>query len=236
MKTKVLEQPYLNEMTKTYNEKYAGGYGCMYPESHVIRFYVNFLKYQFNIEGNEDLKVLDFGCGNGTHPKYFKEQGFDVYGMDIIPQAIQQAKQRNPHSPSQFKCIKAGDDITNVFDTKFDIIIANQSIYYLSDEDLNDLLAQFDAMLNEGGIVYLTMAGTENYYYEMGEPLNDGSGLTKVVHGGRLDETVYINFIDSEEELREKFEPFFKTDFVGHYDVSLREGSGFHWQYIGLKK
>ena len=56
-----------------------------------------------------------------------------------------------------------------------------------------------------------------------------------MVLSGRLNETNDINFIDSEKNLVDTFS-MFDTNFVGHYDCLMREGSGFHWKYIGVKR
>ena len=79
-----------NNSLEAYKEKYEDGYGVRYPEGHIIRFYERFLKYEKKISGG---KVLDFGCGNGTHMKYLKDRGFEVYGLDIIPEAIVEVNQ-----------------------------------------------------------------------------------------------------------------------------------------------
>ncbi|WP_236633120.1 methyltransferase domain-containing protein [Campylobacter armoricus] len=67
---------------KAYDKKYQQGYGVVYPDGHIIRFYERILKYKLNkTSGN----MLDFGCGNGTHCAYFKSKGFKPFGIDIIP-------------------------------------------------------------------------------------------------------------------------------------------------------
>ena len=55
---------------EAYTQKYdKEGYGLQYPDGHVIRFYERILKFQLHkTSGN----LLDFGCGNGIHSKYFK--------------------------------------------------------------------------------------------------------------------------------------------------------------------
>ncbi|ELZ2071025.1 methyltransferase, partial [Campylobacter coli] len=51
----------LEAYTMKYNEN---GYGLLFPDGHVVRFYERILKYKLNkINGN----LLDFGCGNGVH-------------------------------------------------------------------------------------------------------------------------------------------------------------------------
>ena len=81
---------------KTYINKYQQGYGIVYPEAHVIRLYEKFLKFEMGIDRAEGQRILDFGCGSGTHLEYFLSKGFDVYGIDVIPQAIEQAQKKIP--------------------------------------------------------------------------------------------------------------------------------------------
>lgn len=70
-----------------YDEKYAKGYELQYSDGHVIRFYERILKNELHlIEG----KLLDFGCGNGVHSKYFMDKGYDCYGVDIVEEVIRQ--------------------------------------------------------------------------------------------------------------------------------------------------
>lgn len=80
----------VNNSLRAYQGKYESGYGVIYPEGHIIRFYERFLKYEKKISQG---KILDFGCGNGTHMKYFKDKGFEVFGVDIVPEAIQRVNE-----------------------------------------------------------------------------------------------------------------------------------------------
>lgn len=112
----------------TYEEKYRNGYGIKYPEGHIIRIMKNILPeliQKMPIEGN----FLDFGCGNGVHSKFFADEGFSVFGVDISKRAIELAKNNNKEYQENFFTIK-----DNKFDNKFDVILANQSLYYLSNE------------------------------------------------------------------------------------------------------
>lgn len=220
---------------EAYIDKYNQGYGTMYPEGHIIRFYEKFLKYEKAIDGSSGQRVLDFGCGNGTHSIYMASKGFDVYGVDIVPSAVEEIHARLPKLKGNFKCINPSDIIENMFEGKFDIIMANQSLYYLSNEELQQTLTQFDNMLNPNGIVFFTMMGIQSYYYEKSVYKESMDGLREVTLTGRLNETTYISFVESEDDLVSKF-AHFTADFIGHYDCTMREGSGFHYQFIGLKK
>ncbi|TEY02793.1 methyltransferase [Campylobacter sp. US33a] len=73
----------MRDSLKTYTQKYdENGYGLLYPDSHVIRFYERILKYKLGITSGN---LLDFGCGNGVHSRYFLSKGFKPFGVDIVP-------------------------------------------------------------------------------------------------------------------------------------------------------
>jgi 2-polyprenyl-3-methyl-5-hydroxy-6-metoxy-1,4-benzoquinol methylase len=38
--------------------------------------------------------VLDIGCGTGEHALFFAEEGFEVWGIDSAPKAIEKAKEK----------------------------------------------------------------------------------------------------------------------------------------------
>nr|WP_251823225.1 hypothetical protein [Campylobacter jejuni] len=60
----------MDNSLSAYTQKYdKEGYGLQYPDGHVIRFYERILKYKLSKTSG---KLLDFGCGNGVHSKYFK--------------------------------------------------------------------------------------------------------------------------------------------------------------------
>lgn len=91
-------------------------------------------------------------------------------------------------------------------------------------------------ILTPDGLVIFTMMGSKNYYYKNIDnttPIQDG--ISKVILGGRLEDEAYINFVDTEEELIEKFNVFEKV-LTGYYDFTMEEGSSFHYYYIGKKK
>lgn len=62
---------------ETYEKKYKNGYGIQFPEGHIIRIYNNIIKGYFN-KGNKGLKLLDFGCGNGIHSKFFLTKALNL--------------------------------------------------------------------------------------------------------------------------------------------------------------
>ena len=84
-----------------------------------------------------------------------------------------------------------GQNLSEVVDGTYDVILCNQVLYYMSDSDLDHTLKQLANCLKSGGLIYITMMSTLNYYWNYSSPLENG--LHEVNLSGRLEETSYIN-------------------------------------------
>ena len=149
----------MSDSKQTYIEKYDINYGTMYPEGHIIRLYEHLLKYEYGLTGEKGETVLDFGCGNGTHTGTTRTKGFDTYGLDIVPSAIEQAKQR--FSSCHFSEMALYQSPQSILDRRFDLILCNQVLYYLDNEQLANVTQQLFDVLNPGGLIYITMMATK---------------------------------------------------------------------------
>lgn len=229
---------------KLYDRKYEQGYGIRYPESHIIRIY-NYLERKYRLSEREDRTLLDFGCGNGTHSVFFEEKGFRCYGVDISKRAIEQYN-KNLNRSSDKRIREDQGDIRGFHieeeasmrlpeGLRFDIILANQSLYYISDRRLQDRLGEFDMLLKEEGVVVFTMMSEANYYFSHIVKGHEKNGMSLVRLRGRLNEDAYINFVKDEKELEKKFARFEK-DRIGIYDFTMEEGSSQHYYFVGRKK
>lgn len=224
-------------LSKNY-EYWSKGYDAGNVESHVFRMFGRILKYEFGIDGKKNEKTLDFGCGQGATSFFFKRNGFDVYGVDISEKDINVAKNAMPDVASHFEVIPAKPDTNDIFfGGQFDLITAVQSLYYLDNDDLNTRLTSINDMLKPNGFVYFTMMGKKHYMFEHAVPYQ--KGLWKVdFELPRLSaKNYFLQFIDSEEELKQKFDVF-EPLHIGFYDHKLRsdEGSGFHYTFFGRKR
>ena len=224
-----MEKSYL-ENSKTYETKYDDGYGLQFPDGHVIRFYQRVLKHEFNINKG---KILDYGCGTGTHLKFFQKCGFTPYGVDIVPKAIAQTKLLLPEFKENFHTIPFIPNLKDYFSETFDIIFTNQVLYYFNDKDIQKLCDQFLDLLKPGGIFFATMMAPTCGYHKFIESTN--GDLRKVVLKGRLNETSYINF-KTREGVLEIFKNF-KKIHLGFYGMTIieEEGASDHYIFIGTK-
>jgi SAM-dependent methyltransferase len=82
--------------TPDWNERYAQNdvpWDTDEPDPHLVSL--------VRTCGLQPGRVLDVGCGTGTHACWLAEQGFDVLGVDISPRAIDLAGKRATSSSSR---------------------------------------------------------------------------------------------------------------------------------------
>ena len=103
------------------------------------------------LEYKEYLKnsglCLDLGCGIGNDTKRFISLGYDVISSDISNIALEKVKEFNTNivkldmrKPLPFE------------DNKFDIVFANLSIHYFSDNDTKNIISEVKRVLKTDGL------------------------------------------------------------------------------------
>lgn len=224
-----LEMPEASDR-RYFEERYKVGYGLEYPDGHVIRFNRHILEWELGLRSG---KILDYGCGNGSHLKYFETNGFTPYGCDVSSTAIERCKRLMPEYENNFHVVENVPCLRDYFDEEFDIAFSNQTLYFLNDDGIKNLVAQFHEMLRPGGIFFATMMAPTNYYARFAE--STSGDMTKVVQKGRLNNTLYVNF-KSKEEVVQMFGAFEKLH-MGSYGHTIREGEGptDHHLFVGRK-
>ncbi len=97
--------------------------------------------------------ILDAGCGEGLLAEKLKILPYKSYlGMDVSREAIAIATSRLGDDRSRFTVADAWAFET---DERFDVIVFNQSLYYLTDPA--GILKKYRAMLNPGGRIIVSM-------------------------------------------------------------------------------
>ena len=109
-------------------------------------------KSYFNSKG----KCLDLGCGIGQYSKQLIKYGYDVVSADISDIALNKVKDFNEN------VVKL--DMRNKLpfsDSEFDLVFANLSIHYFSDEDTKKLLLEIKRILRDDGLFIGSVNGIQ---------------------------------------------------------------------------
>lgn len=99
--------------------------------------------------------VLDIGCGTGEHALFFAEEGYEVWGIDSSPLAVQKAREKAAGRglPVHFLVLNALD--LSRLDRKFDTATDSGLFHTLSDEDRPLFVDNLAAILPPGGKYFL---------------------------------------------------------------------------------
>lgn len=125
-----------------------------------IYLFDQILKGQFNSQ----MKILDAGCGGGRNLVYFLREGFEVYGIDQNPQAIENvrnlAKSLAYQLPSENFRIAKVEEIP-FHDKSFDAIISSAVLHFAEDEKhFSNMLEEMWRVLKTGGLLIVRLASS----------------------------------------------------------------------------
>ncbi len=168
------------------------------PRQYLLTFHLmQNLKEQF---GNIDIylfdqllkgrfddckKVLDAGCGGGRNIVYFLRNGFEVYGTDQNPQAVEMVKALSnalaPNNPLANFAVCSMEDMPFENDY-FDVVISSAVFHFAySHTHFDKMVRSAWRVLKPGGFLFARLAsniGIENLVTHLGEGrhlLPDGS-------------------------------------------------------------
>lgn len=218
---------------------WAKGYVAENVESWVFRVYARIFKYELGIDGSHGENLLDFGCGGGGNAAFFASNGFNVHGVDISAVDIARCKERLAPFKDNFKLVDSQPDANARYfgDTSFKAVTAIQSLYYLSDTDMQACLECLHAQMDTGGVFFATMMGSKcTDFYNNSVPYKDGLRKVEFTRPRFEVKDYFLNFIEDETELKTKFS-MFRPLHIGFYDDCFRqdEGNSFHYTFVGIK-
>lgn len=218
---------YIDQNKKMYDMKFSEGWGSYYPSSEIITLYHRYIKNR--MPKDKKLRVLDFGCGRGANLEFFSDMGFEVYGIDISKEAIDICKNNQYFKADHFiQCDVIKDkSLQELFDIKFDVIVATVSLTYLGKSDIKNVIKQFSQCLNQGGVVISSFF--EKQVAFEGERNEEGLIYSKI---SNLDINHYTFILESKDELRELFSEF-KEIALGEVKSIFPEYNMTYTYYIG---
>lgn len=101
-------------------------------------------------------KILDLGCGTGTMAAFLNPDGYDRYtGIDISDIAIQAAAMASNSDPvrASKNSFLLGDIKDYIPDTKYDLIVFVESLYYINTLNATRILKRYLGYLTDQGAI-----------------------------------------------------------------------------------
>lgn len=182
-----------------WEEKYAAGHTQKYPWDAVVSFVFRFKPAKIR---EENLAVLEVGCGTGSNLSFAAKEGFSVYGIDASLSAIKTAKEIFKRDDLTGTFI-AGDFTDLPFDSnKFDLIIDRAGITCTGKLGAQKAIREVFRVLKNKGKFFFNPYSTHHTSYNKTEMREDGS--SHIIMEGTLAGLSGISFY-SKSELQELF-------------------------------
>lgn len=167
-----------------------------YPTEMVIRFVA---KNYYQTE-RKNIKILDFGCGQGSHTWYLAREGFDTYAFDGSESAVRRTKEYLDKEGLKAN-VRVMDGIAPDYeDNFFDAVIDSACIGCTTIKSIQRMYQETYRILKPGGRLLTTFFSTDTTGYGMGKYVEPGT-YQDIPEGPVGDEGV-IHFW-TEKEFRE---------------------------------
>jgi ubiquinone/menaquinone biosynthesis C-methylase UbiE len=118
-------------------------------------------------------KALDQGCGDGRNSELLKSLGYQVYGVDVSEQMVNNNQKKFPGIT-----FKLGFNRSIPFENNFfDLLVGWNSIYYLSEpeDDLKDNLLELARVAKNNALVILSIPTPENFIFKKSHKLKSSA-------------------------------------------------------------
>lgn len=165
-----------------------------------------------------DIKAsfLDLACGRGRHATYLADKGFDVTGLDMSINSIQEAK-ANEKENLHFL---VGDMRDLPFSNHFHFVVNLFTSFGYFEESSDNLktLASVHQALKDEGMVIIDFFNTFKVLRELIETeVKEVEGITfnitRTYVDGRIRKQIAFNHDDNEHYFEERVEALFMSDF-----------------------
>lgn len=124
-----------------------------YPFDSVVAFV---FRYSPKDRERRDVKILEVGCGCGNNLWFAAREGFDVYGFDGSPTAIDLARQRFDGEGLRGAFAVAEFTRMPYKDGVFDMVIDRGALCCVSFDDCVKAINEIRRVLSPGGLFFFT--------------------------------------------------------------------------------
>ncbi len=140
-----------------------------YPSESVIRFVA---RNYYNKE-RKNIKILDFGCGQGANTWFLAREKFDTYAFDGSFSAVEKARQYlyEENLTADFK-VMDGINI-DYSDDYFDAVIDNATIGHNRINSIITMYKRIYSTLKKGGKLFTTFFSTQTTGFGTGTELEE---------------------------------------------------------------
>ena len=121
-------------------------------------------------------RAIELGCGTGTNAVWLAQQGFDMTGVDLVPQAVDRATKRATEAGVRVRFVAA--DLLKLPDLgePFEFLFDRGCYHAVRREDATGYVNAVDRLLRPGA-TGLVLAGNAKEPHDPGPPVVDEQQL-----------------------------------------------------------
>ena len=151
---------------KIHSEKVWG----QYPGEAVIRFVA---RNYYSANPRKEIKILDFGCGDGATTWYLLREGFDVYAFDGSESAIKNTRAKLEREFEKYDVdLRVRDALELDYpENFFDGVIDNACICHNRMMNIQKMYEEIARILKPGGKLFTSGFGKETSGYGTGREI-----------------------------------------------------------------
>ena len=127
---------------------------------------------------NKNMKILDAGCGEGRNTHYFIQQGYQIFGIDINPTAIQMARLYAKTLDPDYDLLRfqvASIEALPFHDGAFDVLLSSAVMHFASNStQFFSMLSEQMRVLKKGGFFWLRTCTDAGGCFPLKESLGQG--------------------------------------------------------------
>lgn len=113
-------------------------------------------------EGHSNNVILDLGCSVGHYTTCLSEMGFKVYGLDVLPEIIQEANKRSTKAKSKAYFVVGVGESLSFKDNSFDFVVAPSVLEHV--RCWKSVITEIYRVLKQEGLVFIS---TTNRLYPL---------------------------------------------------------------------
>lgn len=214
-------------MDKAWEEVHSTRDWGKYPSIDVVSFVArNYYKKE-----RKNVKILDFGCGQGSNTWFAAREGFDTYAFDGSASAIEKAKKflLEQNLKADFK-IMFGTKLEYDNDF-FDCVIDGAAISANKTQDIKIMLKEIYRVLKKGGKIISTgLFNAKSTSYGTGDLVEKNTYTN--ISAGTLQGIGAIHFFEKDEILELWSEAGFKNIAIDESILTINNGTVTTGSYI----
>lgn len=126
----------------------------------------------------KEMKILDAGCGEGRNSIYFLNEGYQIFGVDSNPIAIQMARIYAQTIQKDYDVYRFQTSLIEnmpFHQSAFDAVLSSAVLHFAKSEShFLKMVEDMMRVLKSGGIFFLRMTTSQGEMQEKSPHLGDG--------------------------------------------------------------